>query len=172
MIRVDLAAAGIPYTVDGKDYDFHALRHQFITNLALAGVSLKAAQQLARHSKPELTANTYTHLSVRDTVADVERLAPIPTNQPIAQQATGTDGGQSHPKRNHATPQPDRRADRVYAMSTQTLQIEANSGNNGNMKSEQSEHEKTPQNTGFHGVFLSDADGTRTRNHRIDSPVL
>jgi ABC-type glutathione transport system ATPase component len=31
-------------------------------------------------------------------------------------------------------------------------------------------HEKTPRNTGFHGVFLSDADGTRTRNLRIDSP--
>ena len=33
-------------------------------------------------------------------------------------------------------------------------------------------HEKTPENTGFSGVFGSDADGTRTRNHRIDSPVL
>jgi len=41
IIRVDLAATGIPYTVGGKDHDFHALRHQFITNFA-AAASLKA----------------------------------------------------------------------------------------------------------------------------------
>ena len=93
MIRIDLAAAGIPYTVDGKDYDFHALRHQFITGLARAGVSQRVAQQLARHSKPELTANVYTHLSINDTIADVERLAPIPAGYPQqSQKATGTDG--------------------------------------------------------------------------------
>ena len=94
MIRIDLAAAGIPYTDDtGKDYDFHALRHQFITGLSLAGVSLRAAQQLARHSKPELTANIYTHLSVRDTAADVEKLNAIPTGRrPQQAQATGTTG--------------------------------------------------------------------------------
>jgi len=33
-------------------------------------------------------------------------------------------------------------------------------------------HEKTPENAVFSGVFVSDADGARTRNHRIDSPVL
>lgn len=93
MIRIDLAAATIPYAVDGKDYDFHSLRHQFITGLALAGVSLRAAQELARHSKPELTANVYTHLSIKDTAADVERLNPVPTGErPQRQQATGTDG--------------------------------------------------------------------------------
>ena len=30
-------------------------------------------------------------------------------------------------------------------------------------------HEKSPENTVFPGLFESDADGTRTRNHRIDS---
>ena len=99
MIRIDLEAAGIPYSDDDKDYDFHALRHQFITGLARAGVSLKAAQELARHSKPELTANVYTHLSIKDTAADVERLNPIPTGDvPQRQKATGTDG-QIEPRR-------------------------------------------------------------------------
>ncbi|MEM7785117.1 MAG: tyrosine-type recombinase/integrase, partial [Planctomycetota bacterium] len=80
MIKRDLKAAGIPYADDqGKEYDFHALRHQFITELSRAGVSLKSAQELARHSKPELTANVYTHLTIRDTAGDVERMPAIPT---------------------------------------------------------------------------------------------
>ena len=78
MIRIDLAAAGIEYTnIHGDDYDFHALRHQFISDLAKAGVSHRAAQELARHSKPELTANIYTHLSLKDTAAEVEKLASV-----------------------------------------------------------------------------------------------
>ena len=33
-------------------------------------------------------------------------------------------------------------------------------------------HEKTSGNVGLPEAFKSDADETRTRNHRIDSPVL
>ena len=67
MIQKDLTEAELPYTdKQGRDFDFHALRHQFITCLSRAGVSLKAAQELARHSKPELTASTYTHLTIKD----------------------------------------------------------------------------------------------------------
>ena len=52
MLRHDLAAAGIPYEdTAGRVFDFHALRHQFISNLAAAGVHPKEAQTLARHSK-------------------------------------------------------------------------------------------------------------------------
>ena len=79
MIRGDLQLAGIPYTdVRGNDYDFHALRHQFITDLFRTGVSLRITQELARHSKPELTANIYTHLSVKDTHKEVEKLEAVP----------------------------------------------------------------------------------------------
>ena len=93
MIRGDLKAAGLPYTDDrGDDYDFHALRHQFITELSRSGVSLSSAQQLARHSKPELTANVYTHLSLRDAGADVEKMGAIPCGYPEQHRATGTDG--------------------------------------------------------------------------------
>ena len=87
-----MKAAGIPYTDhDGKDYDFHALRHQFITELSRAGVSLKSAQELARHSKPELTANVYTHLTLRDSAADVEKMGSIPTGELHQETMTGTD---------------------------------------------------------------------------------
>jgi len=41
IIRQDLKSAGIPYAdEDGADFDFHALRCQFITGLAKADVSL------------------------------------------------------------------------------------------------------------------------------------
>ena len=94
MLRGDLAAAGIEYTVDDEDYDFHAFRHQFITNLFRAGVPLKVAQELARHSKPELTANIYAHLSTQDRADQIERLEAIPEiEQPAELRATGTDDG-------------------------------------------------------------------------------
>jgi integrase len=65
VLRVDLAAAGVPYAVEGPDgplyADFHALRHTFITMLERSGASPKAAQALARHSDIRLTMNRYTH---------------------------------------------------------------------------------------------------------------
>ncbi len=92
MMRRDLEAAGIPYTDDGKDYDFHALRHQFITGLAEAGVHPKKAQALARHSKIDLTMDHYTKIGIVDAAADVERLGAIPSGRTDhAARAMGTD---------------------------------------------------------------------------------
>ena len=155
MIRGDLKAAALPYTDDrGEDYDFHALRHQFITELSRSGVSLRSAQQLARHSKPELTANVYTHLSISDTGADVEKMQAIPQAQQ-RHQATGTEGGNFG------------QADGQAASAKRgTL------GHKPALPLREPTNEKTPANITFTGVSQSDADGTRTRNHRIDSPVL
>lgn len=61
----------------GEVFDFHALRVQFISNLAIAGVPLTAAQQLADHSTPTLTANIYTRwgpAEMADQVAKLPRL--------------------------------------------------------------------------------------------------
>ena len=97
MVRADLAAAGIPYADDaGRVFDFHALRGQFITNLARAGVPLATAQKLARHSDPKLTSNVYTHLSVHDEAGAVGSLPSFSTDpKPQRLQATGTDGARS-----------------------------------------------------------------------------
>ena len=63
IIRIDLKAAKIPYSDEsGNVFDFHALRHQFISNLAAAGVHPRTAQELARHSDIKLTMNRYTHV--------------------------------------------------------------------------------------------------------------
>lgn len=58
-------------------FDFHALRHQFISNLARGGAHPKEAQALARHSTITLTMDRYTHLGIMDLTAALERLPAI-----------------------------------------------------------------------------------------------
>src|SRR5262249_55757873 len=69
MLRIDLAAAGIPYAVDGPDgplyADFHALRHTYLTLGGRAGIDLRTLQELAGHSTPVLTAR-YSHRRLHD----------------------------------------------------------------------------------------------------------
>jgi len=75
MLRVDLAAAGIPgEDLSGRRVDLHALRHTFATRLEAAGVSLTRAQDLLRHSDPRLTAGIYTHLVITDRASALESL--------------------------------------------------------------------------------------------------
>jgi integrase len=81
MLKVDLEAAGIPYRVEGPEgplfNDFHGLRHACITSLEAAGVSVKTAQELARHSDIRLTLGRYTHKTLYDLGAAVAQLPPI-----------------------------------------------------------------------------------------------
>jgi integrase len=63
--RSDLKAAGIAYRDDaGHFFDFHAQRNQFITAV-VRSAGLKAAQDLAGHSTPLLTAR-YARLNYDD----------------------------------------------------------------------------------------------------------
>ena len=74
MVKKDMAEAGLPAVVGGRSFDFHAIRGQYATRLALAGVSPTAAMKLLRHSDPRLTMAVYTHLSIADLSAEVEKL--------------------------------------------------------------------------------------------------
>jgi len=75
MLRLDLAAAKIPYQDSGgRVADFHSLRHTFISNLSRSGVSPKVAQSLARHSTIGLTMDTYTHIGLYDERAALDSL--------------------------------------------------------------------------------------------------
>ena len=78
LIRRDLRLCGGSYRdEDGKVFDFHSLRSQFITGLARAGVHPAQARRLARHSSITLTMNHYTHVAVeelRDSLASVPAL--------------------------------------------------------------------------------------------------
>ena len=73
MLQRDLAEAGLAFRAHGRVYDFHALRLQFITGLARAGVPLQLAQKLARHSTPNLTSTVYTQLEEVEMRAAVEK---------------------------------------------------------------------------------------------------
>ena len=100
MLQADLEAAGIPYAVEGPDgplfADFHALRHSYVALLDRAGLTLKQAMQLARHSDPKLTAAVYGRAQLRDLAAAVEGIPSLlPPGRPgeaAAQAATGTEG--------------------------------------------------------------------------------
>lgn len=78
MLKIDLSAAAIPYVIVGPDgplyADFHALRHTYITLLEKAGVSIKQAMVLARHSDPALTIGRYTHATLIDLGKAVDGL--------------------------------------------------------------------------------------------------
>jgi integrase len=91
MLRRDLAAAGIPYAVEGPDgplyADFHSLRHSFVALLDKAGASLKQAMHLARHSDPKLTMARYGRPQLHDLGAAVERL---PSLLPAGREAEAT----------------------------------------------------------------------------------
>jgi integrase len=102
MLQRDLEEAGIPYVIDGPDgplhADFHSLRHSYVALLDRAGVSLKQAMQLARHSDPRLTMARYGRASLHDLGAAVDRLAAMlqpDTTEPSALRATGTDASMS-----------------------------------------------------------------------------
>ncbi len=58
----------------GRYFDFHALRSQFVSSLARAGVHPKLAQQLARHSTINLTMGSYTHLDTADLAGALQAL--------------------------------------------------------------------------------------------------
>ena len=97
MIRGDLEAAGIPYAVDGPDgaehADFHALRHSYLTLGGRSGIDLRTLQELAGHSKPELTAR-YSYRRLYDLAGAVEKFPNIiPSSDPETARlkATGTD---------------------------------------------------------------------------------
>ena len=99
MLKIDLAAAEIPYVdASGRYADFHAQRHTYIT---VAGRNLppQMAQLLARH-KDYRTTRGYTHLGVHDTGAAAAQLPPLLPSKKrgaAALRATGTEG--KHAKR-------------------------------------------------------------------------
>ncbi len=79
----DLIAAKIPKRdADGFVVHVHALRHSFGTHLSLAGIAPRTAQTMMRHSRIELTMNTYTDSRLLDTAAAVESIALFRTVAP------------------------------------------------------------------------------------------
>ncbi len=92
MLRADLAAAGIPYVLDGRFADMHALRHTCGTWLAASGAHPKVIQRVLRHSTITLTLDRYTHAFRGDEAAAIARLPSLSESPPdAALRPTGTD---------------------------------------------------------------------------------
>jgi integrase len=89
-LRSDLKEAGVD---SSECYDFHCLRHTYVTMLIKSGANVKVCQELARHSDPKLTMNLHTHLTVHDMSQGLEGLAHILPTKGVSKGLTGTDRG-------------------------------------------------------------------------------
>jgi len=80
ILRKDLKHAGIAYRdAMGRTADVHSLRHTMATALSVAGVLPRTAQKLLRHSRIDLTMNTYTDAGQLDSAAGVAALPALPS---------------------------------------------------------------------------------------------
>lgn len=57
---------------------FHSLRHTFIANMSRAGVPIKLAMDLARHSDPKLTLKRYGKMTLNDLAGAVNSIGAQP----------------------------------------------------------------------------------------------
>jgi integrase len=118
ILRQDLEAAGVE---DAESYDFHALRHSYITMVVKSGCSVKVAQELARHSDPKLTLNVYSHLGVHDLTQGLTGLVRTVITPPVQIGLTGTDGGSSISSPGLQNVDPSSLADRTSKKMTPRL---------------------------------------------------
>ena len=82
LLRIDLAAAGISYEIEGPEgpqyADFHALRHSYVALLEEGRFTVREAMALARHSDPKLTLRRYARARLHvDAGEAVKRLPPL-----------------------------------------------------------------------------------------------
>ena len=144
----DLKAAGIPKRdAAGRVVSFHSLRHTFITNLAVGGVHPRTTQELARHSKIELTMQTYTHLRLVDLHGALESLPEPSVSLPESLPVACLDAASTRTT-SHDDGREDGEADRT------------------------AEPEDQPLEAVGCGVEDGGSDGTRTRDLRLDRPAL
>ncbi len=74
----DLRKAGIPFEdAEGRRADFHALRMTLCTRLARAGVPVRTAMQLMRHSDIRLTTKVYTDPTLLDAAGAIDSLPAL-----------------------------------------------------------------------------------------------
>ena len=188
MLRIDLDAAGIAYATEGPDgpeySDFHSLRHSYLTLGGRSGIDLRTLQELAGHSKPELTAR-YSHRRLYDLAGAVDKLPNLvpmagPDAAAIPLRLTGTEPATFGIKRDGVA-----RSGVVPGVVPGVVTGGAEghqSASSGNLRIVGGARggltqtlEKTGAGASQHrpaSNSTSEDDGTRTRNHRIDSPVL
>ena len=182
MFQFDLETAGIPYVVEGPDgplyADFHALRHSYIALLDRAGLTLKMAMQLARHSDPKLTMARYGRAQLHDLGSAVEGLAGLlptgPDGEAPTLAATGTDGREDFP-----TPLVDLGCTKVVQPNASpcrpVITLESRDGRNSPIESRRKSLDRQGVEGGCERLRGDDegvGDRTRTGDILIHSQVL
>jgi len=155
----------------GRVVDFHALRVTFITALARGGASVKATQELARHSDPKLTLNAYTTLGIHDLTGALDALPSMTDDSPNAEslRATGTYDGspENTPARYHPKPR---------QLARETVQNGASGCNENRTKTsavQTPKHSNYPAKTAcFKGEMKTATGRTRTDDLRFTKPLL
>ena len=99
-LDTDLKAAEIPKSDARGKLDFHACRLAYINLVIESGVTVKEAQELARHSTPELTMNVYGRVRedrlsqavewVSESLSSVERVPREYHSPPGVEQESAT----------------------------------------------------------------------------------
>jgi hypothetical protein len=89
-LREDLKRAGIEYKdAEGRQADFHSLRHATSTHLGASHAAPRAQMSMMRHQDMKLTMGTYTdeaHISRREAIEKLPNildLTPIPLTHPL-----------------------------------------------------------------------------------------
>ncbi|MFH1718248.1 MAG: tyrosine-type recombinase/integrase [Planctomycetota bacterium] len=93
MVKFDLKNAGIPYCANGEFYDFHSLRHQTASLLAMNSTTSETVRQQAmRHKTPAMTRH-YSHAFEDQQREAIEALPDLTQPSKESQRAvnTGTD---------------------------------------------------------------------------------
>jgi hypothetical protein len=174
-------SAGIAYAVEGPggpEYaDFHSLRHSYLTLGGRSGIDLRTLQELAGHSKPELTAR-YSHRRLYDLTGAVGKLPNlVPSDRPDATvselplRMTGTDVAPISGAVLGAVPGAvTGGAGPHFAASIGTLKLFAAEGSLSPQALETTRAGASQHRPA--SICTSEDDGTRTRNLRIDSPML
>jgi integrase len=87
MVRLDLDQAGIPYEINGEQFDFHALRAQFITAVLRVSQTEAHARQLSRHKSPSML-DKYNKMHISEARNLMSKVASISRVKPFREIAT------------------------------------------------------------------------------------
>ncbi len=169
MLRIDLAAAGIPYRDEaGQVLDFYALRHSGITWFCKKG-SPKAIQTFARHHSAAFTLDNYAHISRVDMEEGLAAMPPVPGPENVQAIATGTCPGGASRVVSNAHPG-------FVPPFVPPSAVSGDSRESHGLSAEQERKTGTPdagkECVQDAALRSGEGDGARTRNLRIDNPML
>ena len=103
MIKADLKAAGIA----PEAFDFHCLRHSYVSAIVQCGGSVKDSMELARHHDADLTFNRYAHTGLADLSQVVDRLPSLWDDSSHTLPTSGVSTGLNGATPNHRASSPE-----------------------------------------------------------------